>query len=313
MRKIIYLILALTLSKNINCQLTLNNWDTIDFQNLKNYLLIDTTKNDIWEVCYTNRIYFDSAFTTNKLIVTDSNGYYPNNNKSFFDLYIGKFNLKSYPWRILIDIRHKFITDTLKDGGYITVSYDKGKTWMNIINDKVYPGLGPDKLGHSNLYSNNDLLFNGEFGFSGKSNGWINTTIEWVILTIKSAKSTIGDTMILRFNFISDSIQSKKEGWMIDNIRLSEDLVGIKSTNFSKSIKIFPNPVSFYLTLQLDKEYHSVDIEICDLDGKIVDKSHFSDLDKIKLNCSKLKNGIYILKSILDLGNNCSENLFIKK
>ena len=218
-----------------------NVWDTINFSSTREYLKIDTSKQNIWQIASPQKTFFNSAFSETKAIITDSIKSYPINNKSYFDIYIGSFNFQNYyPYSINIGFKHKFDTDTLKDGGYITISYDKGKTWMNIINDSVYYYGATPKNRNMNLYSNLDTLFNGEKGFSGKSKNWISTFFGWQAMVVKKSAKTDIDTTIIRFNFISDNINNNKEGWLIDDITLySCDISGVKDSKIDDLIKIY--------------------------------------------------------------------------
>ena len=301
MKCLTQLIIVLLFSKSLFAQI---DWqkeydlDTITFEDNDEYLLIDSFENNIWQVCIPNKVFFDSAFSPNKAIVTDSTGYYPKNNHSFFDIYVGEFNDSLYPLSIFIEFRHKFDTDTLKDGGFITTSYDGGKTWMNIIHDNLV-WLPPWET--QNLYSENDTLFNGEPGFSGRSVGWIKTVF-WKHWMLSKSTNNIGDTMIVRFNFISDSIESDKEGWMIDDIRLySMDIGGgLEDHGYYKSLRLYPDPAYTFFSFELDRIYNTIDIDIIDSNGKSIKKSRFQNLDNIFFPCAEFKAGVYFIKTTLN-------------
>lgn len=308
------MVVMLIPSNIINAQGTEFNWDTVDFENGMDYLFIDTSETNTWHVCKPEKSFFDSAYSPTRAVLTDSAGYYPVSNHSFFDLYIGTFNIPWYPHDIYIEITHKYDTDTLRDGGFITVSCDGGKTWMNIINDEMCIGIGPMHTG-KNLYSQYDTLFTGEPGFSGRSDGWIKTEFAWYVAITKRTMNEPVDTMIVRFNFISDSIPSDKEGWMIDDIRLfSVDIGGeINNSYPSGHFRVFPNPAVSEVNLEFDKIYHSIDIEIFDLSSKIIGKSFFRGPDNCKLDCTGLNSGIYVLRIILDSEEICYHKLLIRK
>jgi hypothetical protein len=302
MKKIILLLLCLKMTFTLFSQDPVYNWDTITFEKAYKYLKIDTSVQNIWQIGAPHKIFFDSTYSGKNAIVTDTLHNYPVNNNSFFDLKIGAFNFGIYyPASIILGIKHKYDTDTLRDGGYITISYDNGKTWANIIKDTVYQiGLPPPAFS-SNLYSEQDSLFNGEYGFSGNSGGWITTWFSWRVLWVKKSAREIADTMILRFNFVSDSIPSNKEGWMIDNIRLSSDDIGggiLKNEN--GSFKIYPNPMKDLSSIEFDKTYSSLQVGIFDLNGKLIEQRSFTDKQVIYLYKRNLKSGMYILKIIAD-------------
>ncbi len=100
---------------------------------------------------------------------------------------------------------------------------------MNILDDTIAQQYfcvtplqpQPSAWGNTNLYQENQTLFNGEHGFSGKSDGWVHSCMSWYNLPVRNPFSALNyDTLIFRFNFISDNIPSSREGWMIDQIRL---------------------------------------------------------------------------------------------
>ncbi|MCD6113381.1 MAG: T9SS type A sorting domain-containing protein [Bacteroidales bacterium] len=271
-------------------------WDTITFEKPYEYLVIDTSSQNIWQIGEPNKTFFDSAYSINNAIVTDTLNYYPINNYSYFDLKIGAFNYNGYyPDDIFIEIKHKIDTDTLRDGGFITVSYDQGLTWMNIINDTVY-GQATPSWDNLNLYNNYDTLYNGEFGFSGHSNDWITTMFSWHDIMLKNNMDDIGDTMIVRFNFISDNIENNKEGWMIDNIKLYSTDLGF-GINDIKSLKfmITPNPMNKTAIIELNR-YNRIEFSIFNIQGQLVRQKNYFNNQSIIINRGKLNSGIYFIK-----------------
>ena len=204
-----------------------------------------------------------------------------------------------YPYDIFIEIKHKFDTDTLKDGGFITVSYDEGLTWANIINDtsgywSITPGFGGE--GASNLYTLNDTLFNGEFGLSGNSNDWVTTWFTWHILPVKNSMEFPGDTMIVRFNFISDNIENNKEGWMIDDIKLySVDLGGGINDMKQLDFRILPNPMAEIAIIELNN-YSEIELSILNIQGQLVSQDNYYNSQSITINRHEFSAGIYFVK-----------------
>ncbi len=299
MKKTVLLFTILIISIQTFAQWTEFNWDTITFETPYQYLEIDTSSLNIWEIGTPNKVFFDTAFSIPKAIITDTSNTYPVNNYSFFDLYIGNYNVDWYPDDIFIEIKHKFDTDTLKDGGYITVSYDNGQTWMNIINDTAYVfGETPNQMNMfvENLYSTSDTLFNGEYGFSGNSGDWITTKFSWFYWPVKNFQS-LGDTMIIRFNFVSDNIETNNEGWMIDNIRLySMDLGSGIENKENAYFKIFPNPMDEFATIELNGYHQKVEFEIYNIYGQLIKQWAEYNKRTINFDREKLKTGTYFLK-----------------
>lgn len=296
MKKLILLLIISLTSVQSFAQWTEFVWDTITFEEPYEYLVIDTSSQNIWQIGEPNKIFFDSAYSIANAIVTDTIDTYPINNYSFFDLFLGSYNIDWFPDDNFIEIKHKFDTDTLKDGGYITVSYDNGQSWMNIINDTAYYfGETPNQYNMfvENLYSNTDTLFNGEFGFSGNSGDWITTKFSWYYWPVKTE---LGDTLTIRFNFISDNIETNNEGWMIDNIRLySMDLGGrvneIKTLDFS----ISPNPINESAIIELNS-YNEVEVSVFNIQGQLLRQKNYLNNQPIVINRENFNSGIYFVK-----------------
>ncbi len=283
-------------------------WDTITFEEPYEYLQIDTSSQNIWQIGEPSKIFLDSAYSGQKAILTDTLNYYPLNNNSYFDLKIGAFNYGgAYIHNVFIEIKHKFDTDTLKDGGFITVSYDNGLTWTNIINDisGFYDVTPHHDYEYENLYTENDTLFNGEFGFSGNSEGWITSKFAWYDIPVKSSTDFGGDTLIVRFNFISDNVESNNEGWMIDNIKLySVDLGGLNKEIDSKETlkyRLSPNPMREKTTIELD-DYRELEFAIFDTQSRIVKQNTYYNNETIVISRDELKSGVYFVKIKTDEG-----------
>lgn len=275
-------------------------WDTITFEAPYEFIEVDTSSLNVWQVGQPSKSIFDSAYSPDHAIVTDTSNYYPVNNHSYFDLKIGEFNYGYYSsFDVFLEFKHKFDSDTLIDGGYITVSYDDGLTWFNIINDNSnFWDVKPNNDGFSgdNIYTEFDSLQNGEFGFSGSSNGWMTTWFSWFVLPVKSTTDFWGDTMIVRFNFVSDSLETNKEGWMIDDIKLYSVELGGSSTQLHElEFRISPNPFSEIAIIELDN-FQELELSISDIQGRIFSKSKFHKNEIVTINKGNLGPGVYFVK-----------------
>ena len=90
------------------------NWDTIKFESAYEYLNIDTSNQNIWQIGRPSKIFFDSAYSKEKAIVTDSINFYPVNNCSYFNLYLGLFNCPfAFPCDFYIGLEALFINFSL--------------------------------------------------------------------------------------------------------------------------------------------------------------------------------------------------------
>jgi hypothetical protein len=212
--------------------------DTITFEKKGRLVRIDNSQpNNIWQIGKPQKIFFDSAYSKPKAIVTDTINPYPINNLSSFQLVMKQqwFGSGGVPY---LQFRHKFDTDSLRDGGYIETSYDGGATWINAANNSDIYGMGI-----------HDTILGGIHAFTGKSsNGWYDSQIGWFgwCWGLGQPPAIIPDSIIVRFTFKSDNIQTNKEGWMIDNIMVGLywcpiDVHEIYSYN---NFNVFPNPFS---------------------------------------------------------------------
>jgi hypothetical protein len=279
---------------------TLGIWCTIGFEEPSAYISIGPGTSNLWQVGHPQKAYFNSAYLGSNAIITDTINFYPALNYSYFDLYIGNFNFDGYwfPWSASIEFRHKFDTDSLHDGGYISISWDKGQTWQNVIFDTI-PWQHAFIIYNQGLYTELDTLYNGEHGFSGRSNGWIHSCITYQQIIAKSSMEFPPDTAILRFNFISDNNHNPHDGWMIDYIRLFSLALdgGIDEGNQGRScVSIATNPFKGSTLIHLDKPYKSAKGELFTLDGRLIRKMDLSNKEEFLFERNNLKSGLYLLK-----------------
>ncbi|MCX6268697.1 MAG: T9SS type A sorting domain-containing protein, partial [Bacteroidetes bacterium] len=267
-----------------------------------------TTAKNIWQIGTPHKQFFNQSYSVPNAMVTDTSNVYPTNNYSSFDLYIGSFNSNfSSFYDLFIDFRQKFDSDTLRDGGYISISWDLGQSWMNILDDTlslqyfyISPASNFGWWGNTNLYSASNTLFNGEKGFSGKSNGWVHSCMAWYDLPVKHPAGMAQDTtMILRFNFISDNIHNNREGWMIDDIRIfSIDLgsgINEKTTQVMQ-VHVTPNPFKTNAMVFLDQNYTNVEYQLMDMSGRILSEGKPGKCNEFEIRPDHFSAGLYMLK-----------------
>lgn len=144
----------------------------------------------------------------------------------------------------------------------------------------------------TNLYATKDTLVNGEPGFSGHSQGWIQTNFSWYMIPVKNI---LPDTMILRFNFISDSNDTDKEGWMIDDIKLyTLVLPGSIDENPAKNISIYPVPATDHLHINSEDQIiqHA---EILNMNGQCILNKEVHH-NSASLDVSGISRGAYLIR-----------------
>ncbi|HNW74269.1 MAG TPA: T9SS type A sorting domain-containing protein [Bacteroidales bacterium] len=297
---------------------TIGPFTTITFEEPSANISVVASPTNIWQIGVPQKTLFNQAWSLPKAIVTDTMGNYPENNHSIFEFgfgpsAMGGFYAGWFYYSIFIDFRHQYDTDTLQDGGYISVSWDAGQTFMNILDDTIsqqyYYSISPlhpepSAWGNTNLYQESQTLFNGEHGFSGKSDGWVQSCMAWYAIPVKNPFLALNqDTLIFRFNFISDNIPSSREGWMIDQIRLfSIDIGGGIREVMPGTQRSFvtPNPAINDALVTLNKIYQDVDFQLYNNIGKCLERRSVTNSDQFTLDVSKLPSGTYFLKILLD-------------
>ncbi len=90
----------------------------------------------------------------------------------------------------------------------------------------------------------------------------------------------------------------------------TENLLGITSNELSKSVKIYPNPISDAINFQTPNNIDITRIEVTDINGKII-KSVQKEFISNSLNLSDLNSGLYFLNIYSNDGK--ASKRFIKK
>lgn len=246
---------------------------------------MDTSTSNIWQIGKPQKMIFDSAATRPNAIVTDTVNFYPVNNSSSFQYTVAPWT----PWGIFaIQWMQKLDMDFGQDGGIIEFSVDSGKTWTNAFNSPyVYNFYGYDT-------SNVDTLQNGEMAFTGTDSSWKDI---WLCFDLSWLN--FNDQIRIRHRFTSDSTDTNKEGWMIDN--MFAHITVIHTVNEIKPeayMVVMPNPTSGRVDIVTEKRNgpHIIEkIELINMEGKVVQEWGISPT-KFYIDISDHPNGIYILK-----------------
>ena len=248
--------------------------DTVSFETPTTEIVILPTSNNLWQIGVPQKTFFNSPHRGTKVIVTDTINDYPVNDTSSF-IYIIR-NPYTQTCRTCMEFWHKYDMDSLSDKGIIDASYDGGNSWI-VLNDSF--NIPPES---SNFAWNPDYhLTNGNFTnhkliSSGKSDGWIKSSFcwQWFIAVRTDTIIARPDSLMIRFTFISDSVQKNKEGWMIDDIVTSsaggEECSGIAENSNKNFISVYPNPFSLQTNLQASSELKNSTLTIYNSLGQIV-------------------------------------------
>jgi hypothetical protein len=148
---------------------------------------------------------------------------------------------------------------SLTDYGYIDFSPDKGGTW--------YRADTSINNGYCSFGAVQELPT-----FTGNSNGWKHF---YYCLQVPFPVAN-GDTILYRFTFISDSIQTNKDGLMFDNLHFEDWTEGIQEVQNNRLISISPNPTSDELIIHRTKVSNNSRIQILNYTGQVLyDNSDF--------------------------------------
>ena len=290
------IIICLTFSNKIIAQQWSNaiNFDTVG---VHNKVYIDTSHaHNIWQIGTPHKVLFNSANSLPNAIVTDTMGSYPINDTSSFILKITKpspFPWSSFQWSPhaigptpFVSFMSKIDADSLLDGGYVEYSINNGINWL-LVN--TYDDFGsPQFLGSRFPY------------FTGTRNYWFQTDI-----ILGDSNPDVGietaDSVLFKFTFVSDGINTNKEGWVIDDITYGTiEVEGISNIKENNNFYIYPNPVSDEFTIKITETgIISNELKIYNILGEMVYQTLIQN-SKTLINISDLSSGMYFVKLISD-------------
>ncbi len=293
---LIVLFLLVFTSMKTNAQYT---YDSVSFETPTSTILIDTSSNNMWQIGTPSKLFFDSAHSGTKAILTDSiNNYIPNDTSVFIYVIRHPYTVTCYT---SMEFWHKYDTDTLTDKGIIDASYDGGNSWVTVSDTNNVSPWGSrfwwdyDFHETTGNYTAHDLIT------SGKSDGWILSLFNWQWYFPVRLDTIIvpPDSLMIRFTFISDSIDTHKEGWMIDDIltySMERQLCsGIEGKKIGKKISISPNPFSSQTTLKADFLLNNSTITIYNSFGQVVNQTEGNTGRTFILYRHNLPSGLYYL------------------
>lgn len=296
MKTLTFLTIVLLFSSNLYSQLPPNiiyiPWDSIFFEHNTIPYQISPTLGNCWQVGHPSKTFFNDAYSLPLAIVTDTLEPYPINSNSSFTFSFANYLI----YGVWFEFLQKFDSDTLTDYGSIDVSYDQGLTW-EILKDSIC------QSGCMQLFWSADSVFSTGDTFphvlksSGHSNGWIRSrfTWWWGMPEIKNNSKHTPVSIYLKFTFHSDSIQTNKEGWMIDNIISGPlDVVsGIPDLLHPDELIIMPNPLVTFSKVICSKPCQNSIFQIFDLSGKRVFQKNVDSFKTFELRRQDFEPGIY--------------------
>jgi len=263
---------------------------TIDFEDpLQFYRLKTDTNsnpNNIWQIGTPQKTIFTSAYSIPYAIVTDTTNPYPVNDTSMFIVKHVSDMMGGFQWphTVILAGRFQVNSDTLNDFGMIEFSPDNGNIWINLLTDTYYQNQGCYEW-----WSSKPIL-------SGNSLGWTDFYV-WVAGFGPVFNIQPGDTVLYRFTFISDNIQTNKDGLMYDDLHFEDWTEGIKKIQNRIASKSYPNPTLSILTIEFENIDNSIyEVFVYNEIGQQALIKKTTNQSKMEIDMESLSNGIYYYK-----------------
>jgi len=274
--------------------------DTLNFENYyptsNNSVIVIDSIDGIWQVGKPNKTIFHSSLSLENAAVTDTLNNYPTNNDSYFYFHINKqmsLDIGTGNGYAGLEFYLNLNTDSISDYG--TIEYFYGSQW-NLVSNNSF---------NSNYSFNYDWNFdfpvdkNNSAKFTGNSSGWqfcrLNIQCYTVFAPDHEQRGASND-LLFRFHFHSDSNNTNKEGWMIDNL-IFENFNGPCIGGFNESenqlnLSASPTLTNGNISFETETELFSK-ISIYDFSGKLIENFSFIQTNFKTLELSNLSNGMY--------------------
>lgn len=254
-------------------------------------LIINTASNpqNCWEIGVPQKTLFSAPSVTSAAIVTKTASPYPvNTNSSFIIKHTANLGL-SVPFNADLSGKYFVNSDTLVDYGTIEFSPDNGSTWIDLINTTTYSNV----ITYGNYNSNGPI----KPVLTGNSGGWKQFYFGFHGLAALF-NIQIGDTVQFRFTFVSDGVQTNKDGLLFDDIYVVDTPpVGLPHvTSDVFFLKTVPNPVSDVVTFEMavGSQSSAAYVEIMNALGQVVLIEPLdSKVTKQRINVAAFESGMY--------------------
>jgi len=232
-------------------------------------IIIDTTSHhhNSWQIGRPNKTVFDSAYSWPNALVTDTLNPYPTNDTSVFILKLRNYypTTSTEPWHAIafVSFWHQLDIDT-GSKGIVEYSTDTGHTWHVVLDNSWTPD----------------------------STTFTHSTHKWQNYTAHLPEFYFGDTLLMRFTFISDSDTTSNDGWIIDDFHIEYWTEGASSLTAHNAYTICPNPVSNLLAITAPIKIQSVAIR--NTLGQMV-RNEICNSPTAQVDVAELAGGVYFV------------------
>ncbi len=280
-----------------------STWFVLNFDNPNPGLIeFDPPENNVWQIGKPQKEPF-APFTGTGAIMTDTSHMLDSALEHSFILKFHRLEESNAVREWIVDFKHIYQFDSLVSGGYISVSYDKGASWKNVVYDDY---LYDDSTGcmalMGRLYDSTTIINNGQPALtgSGKTNG------ESVSDVTKFFSCTIWDAVWVydiwvKFTYVNTGNNNPHAGWMIDYLDFSIDtwceyLYDDVVENDNTGVQIYPNPVTGNSEILVKGLAEPASLTVYNSLGAVVLQREVpGENSAVKITRSELEPGIYLI------------------
>lgn len=238
----------------------------------------------LWQIGKPNKFNFNQPISPDQVIVTDTVQPYPiNANASFTITTIscGAFEpgIQGGYGKAEITGWYFVNSDSLNDYGLIEISFDKGSSWVNLLEDSI-----------QNQYVN---TIPDEIELTGNSNDWVYFQISFSDLG-QLYPVQFGDTILYRFSFHSDNQADSLPGLMFDELYFEDHVTELHELDKNGPlVTVSPNPSQKEISISSSTVINS--ISILNLHGQILDNRSV-DQKHVQVDLTHFPNEILLIR-----------------
>jgi len=222
-----------------------------------NKLIPDTISNPFcrWQVGQPQKTIFTSTYSGYRGLMTDTLNPLPPNDTSI--LYLHHKSAPNAPYRLFsISFMHR-IHGAPGDYGKLELSPDSGATWIDVLKDDTAYGI---------------TWPGGKPSFNAGDTAWRSFDVQLFLDNGLLDGIPVGDTILVRLSFITDSTNMARDGWIIDPIWVTDvtQLNVAEPGTGTKRLVLAPQPAGTILHISLPGTELRGSLKMVDLAGRTV-------------------------------------------
>jgi hypothetical protein len=271
------------------------------FDHHQQLIAIDSSDSaNCWQIAMQQKFITGNGFyQMSHVIITDSVNAYPSADTSSF-IYSTYphdsthfFPIMSFDYRIDADST---------DHGLLELSLDNGQSWTDVFDPQF--GTGVNVTNYNSAWQANQFTHATSADlFTGSQVGWLHFDLQ---LTNVNLWTGLYDTILFRFTFFSDSINTNKDGWMIDMLDGYDYLESVSDqSNTENELVVYPSPVSDVVHITAGDRTGTITI----LDAKGNEIMNAVMTGKMDFDLSSYSHGLYLVVMTDEHGKRSSKRI----